>query len=192
MATQVHPSASPSARVVTAQEAMRALQSGELAQVIDVRSPDEYATGHIPGAVNVPLDEIETRLGDLVRSGSVLVVCQSGQRAEMACELVGRGHDELVRLEGGTDAWLQAGGPVVASRKVRWSLERQVRLGAGLLVLIGVTLGFLAHPGWFGLAGFIGAGLTFSGLTGFCGMAKILALMPWNRAASAGENATRS
>jgi rhodanese-related sulfurtransferase len=177
---------------VTAAEAMRALQSGELAQVIDVRSPDEYATGHIPGAVNVPLDELEARLDDLVRSGSVLVVCQSGQRAEMACELLRSRHDGLVRLEGGTDAWLQAGGPVVASRKVRWSLERQVRLGAGLLVLTGVTLGFLVHPGWFGLAGFIGAGLTFSGLTGFCGMAKILALMPWNRAASAAADTTRS
>ncbi|GIV02621.1 MAG: membrane protein [Fimbriimonadales bacterium] len=160
--------------------------------MIDVRSADEYAAGHIPGAMNVPLDEIENRLDDLSRLGPVLVVCQSGQRAEMACELIGRAHGGLLRLDGGTDAWLQAGGPVVASRKVRWSLERQVRLGAGLLVLIGVTLGFLVHPGWFGLAGFIGAGLTFSGLTGFCGMAKILALMPWNRAASAGDSATRS
>ena len=95
----------------------------------------------------------------------------------MACELVGRGHAQLVRLEGGTDAWLQA----VSSQKVRWSLERQVRLGAGMLVLIGVALGFLVDPGGFAVAAFIGAGLTFSGVTGFCGMAKILALMPWNR-----------
>ncbi|MER3466910.1 MAG: hypothetical protein C4340_07490 [Armatimonadota bacterium] len=75
MATQVHRSASPTASVVTAQEAMRALQSGEFAQVIDVRSPDEYATGHIPGALNIPLDEVESRLDDLARSGPVLVVC---------------------------------------------------------------------------------------------------------------------
>ncbi|MEW5884287.1 MAG: rhodanese-like domain-containing protein [Armatimonadota bacterium] len=190
MATQVHPSPGV-VRSVAAAEAIRAVESGEVAQVIDVRSPDEYATGHIPGAVNVPLDEVETRLGDLA-PGQVLVVCQSGQRAEMACELIGRAHGGLLRLDGGTDAWLQAGGPVVASRKVRWSLERQVRLGAGLLVLLGVALGWLVHPGWFGVAAFIGAGLTFSGLTGFCGMAKILALMPWNRPAAAGDDAARS
>lgn len=168
---------------LTAPEAMGALQSGELAQVIDVRSPDEYATGHIPGAVNVPLEEIEARLDDLARSGSVLVVCQSGQRAEMACELLRLRRDDLVRLEGGTEAWLQAGGPVVASRKVRWSLERQVRLGAGVLILSGVLLSVVVSPWWFVLPGFLGAGLTFSGLTGFCGMAKVLALMPWNRQA---------
>lgn len=175
---------------MSAREAIRAVQSGEVAQVIDVRSPDEYATGHIPGAVNLPLDELEARLDDLAKTGAVLVVCQSGQRAQMACELIGRSHPGLLRLEGGTDAWLEAGGPVVASRKVRWSLERQVRLGAGLLVLVGIALGLLVHPGWFGLAGFIGAGLTFSGLTGFCGMAKILALMPWNRAVSTRDGAS--
>ncbi len=149
--------------------------------MIDVRSADEYAAGHIPGAMNVPLDEIENRLDDLSRLGPVLVVCQSGQRAEMACTLIGARHPGLRLLQGGTDAWVQAGGPLVSTRKARWSLERQVRLGAGLLVFAGVLLGVFVNPWWLILPGFVGAGLTFSGITGFCGMAKVLALMPWNR-----------
>lgn len=149
-------------------------------QLIDVRSASEFAAGHIPGAINIPLDQIESRLEDLSEE-EVVLVCQSGQRAGIACDLLAASHPDLKVLEGGTSAWVDAKRPVVSSTQTRWSLDRQVRLGAGILVLTGVTLGFLAHPGWFGLAAFVGAGLTFAGLTDICGMAFLLAKMPWNQ-----------
>ncbi|MBL8067503.1 MAG: rhodanese-like domain-containing protein [Armatimonadetes bacterium] len=150
--------------------------------LIDVRSPGEFAAGHIPGAVNIPMDQIESRLADLGET-SVVLVCQSGQRAGITCELIQDRHPDLKVLDGGTNAWVQANRPVVSSTQTRWSLDRQVRLGAGVLVLTGVSLGFAVHPGWFGLAAFVGAGLTFAGLTDICGMAFILAKMPWNKPA---------
>jgi hypothetical protein len=91
---------------------------------------------------------------------------------------------DLTVLRGGTDAWRQADLPLVASTQSRWSLERQVRLGAGLLVLTGVVFGLLLHPGWFYLAGFVGTGLIFAGTTNYCAMANLLALLPWNRRGS--------
>ena len=83
-------------------------------------------------------------------------------------------------VAGGTDAWAAAGLPTVVNRKI-WSLERQVRLAAGLLVLIGAVLGFAVHRYFFGLCAFVGCGLTFAGLTNWCGMGMLLARMPWNR-----------
>jgi rhodanese-related sulfurtransferase len=151
---------------------------------IDVRSPTEFAAGHIPTAINIPLDEIEGRLGDLRPEDRLVLVCQSGKRASMTRALLaGRGYD-LTVLSGGTDAWRHAGLPLVASTQSRWSLERQVRLGAGLLVLTGVILGLLVHRDWFYLAGFVGAGLIFAGTTNYCAMASLLALLPWNRRGS--------
>jgi len=148
---------------------------------IDVRSPTEFAAGHIPAAINIPMDEIESRLGDLRPLDHVVLVCQSGKRASMTHALLAHSGCDLTVLGGGTDAWRQAGLPLVASTQSRWSLERQVRLGAGLLVLTGVVFGLLLHPDWFYLAGFVGAGLIFAGTTNYCAMANLLALLPWNR-----------
>ena len=150
---------------------------------IDVRSATEFAAGHIPGAINIPMDEIESRIGDLPAEGLVLV-CQAGKRAEMTRAMLEGRVADLSVLSGGTAAWMAAGLPLVASTRTRWALERQVRLGAGLLVLLGVLLGFLVNPAWFGLAGFVGAGLVVAGTTNFCGMAYLLALLPWNRRGS--------
>ena len=117
------------------------LQSGpERVQLIDVRSPSEYATGHIPGAVNMPMDQVQSRLPDLEREGAIVLVCQSGQRARMVAGLLEPCGKELRILEGGTSAWIKAGLPVVATSVTRWSLERQVRFAAGLFVLTGVVL----------------------------------------------------
>ena len=88
-------------------------------------------------------------------------------------------------LQGGLDGWSAAGLPVETDRKAPLEIMRQVQIGAGGLVLAGVALGYLAHPAFFALAGVMGAGLTFAGVTGFCGMAKLLALAPWNRARAA-------
>lgn len=148
--------------------------------LVDVRSGSEFAAGHIPGAVNIPMDQIETRLDDLNVNLSIVLVCQSGQRARITAALLEPCGLQITVLEGGTKAWIQAGFPVVASVKTRWSLERQVRLGAGLLVLTGTILALAANPRWVFLSGFIGLGLTFAGLTDICAMGIVLGKMPWN------------
>jgi rhodanese-related sulfurtransferase len=149
-------------------------------QLIDVRSPAEYASGHVPGATNIPLEQLDGRRADLDMR-HIVVVCKSGRRAGIACGHLADHLPGVSVLEGGTDAWSAEGRPVVRLTASRWSLERQVRLAAGLLVLAGVALGLTVHPGWFGVAGFVGAGLTFAGLTDVCGMAGLLSAMPWNR-----------
>jgi rhodanese-related sulfurtransferase len=152
------------------------------AQWVDVRSASEYSAGHLPGAVNVPMEQIEVRLDDLRPDVPVVLVCQGGQRARIAAGLLVPFRQDVAVLEGGTSAWIQAGLPVVVSAKTRWSLERQVRLGAGVLVLIGTVLAVLVSPYWLGLSGFVGLGLTFAGLTDFCPMGILLSKMPWNGA----------
>lgn len=148
--------------------------------LIDVRSGSEFATGHIPGAVNIPMDQIEARLDDLPANGRLVLVCQAGKRARITANLLEPCGRDVVVLEGGTDAWTQAGFPVVSNVKMRWSLERQVRLGAGVLVLSGVALALTIDSRWIYLSGFVGLGLTFAGLTDLCPMAIVLGKMPWN------------
>jgi rhodanese-related sulfurtransferase len=150
------------------------------AQLIDVRSGSEFASGHIPGAVNIPMDQIEARLDDLRPGVPIVLICQTGRRARMTADLLEPCRRQISVLEGGTSAWIQAGLPVVTSVKTRWSLERQVRLGAGLLVLAGAALAFTVDANWLFLSAFVGLGLTFAGLTNICPMAEILAKMPWN------------
>lgn len=150
------------------------------AQLVDVRSASEFAAGHIPGAMNIPMDQIETRLDDLRPNTPLVLICQAGKRARMTAGLLEPCQRQMSVLEGGTSAWIQAGLPVVISVKTRWSLERQVRLGAGLLVLAGVVLAFMVNVNWLFLSAFVGAGLTFAGLTDICLMGEVLAKMPWN------------
>jgi len=152
-----------------------------VALLVDVRSSSEFASGHIPGAINIPMEEIEARLDDLDVNLPIVLICQSGKRARMSSSLLEPCQRQITVLEGGTQAWIRAGFPVVASVRTRWSLERQVRLGAGLLVLAGVILALTANPLWVFLCGFVGLGLTFAGLTDICAMGIILGKMPWNR-----------
>ncbi|MGD0791049.1 MAG: rhodanese-like domain-containing protein [Terriglobales bacterium] len=156
------------------------LRNQPSALLVDVRSSTEFASGHIPGAVNIPMDQIEARLDDLGLNLPIVLTCQSGKRARMTAGLLEPCQRQIAVLEGGTKAWIEAGLPVVASTKTRWSLERQVRLGAGLLVLTGAILALTANPRWVFLCGFVGLGLTFAGLTDVCAMAVILERMPWN------------
>jgi rhodanese-related sulfurtransferase len=150
-------------------------------QWIDVRSATEYATGHIPGAVNIPLDQIEARLEDLLPQVPIVLVCQAGKRARMVAGLLEPCRKDVEVLEGGTAAWRAAGLPLVVNTKSRWSLERQVRLIAGVLILTALLLAETANPYWLGLAGFVGLGLTFAGATDLCLMAALLVHLPWNR-----------
>ena len=150
-------------------------------QRIDVRSATEFAAGHIPGAVNLPMDEIENRLADLQPDQPTILICQAGKRASLTHALLAGRVPQLSVLEGGTDAWEAAGLPLVRSVRSRWALERQVRLLAGLLVVTGVFLGFLVYPAWYGLAAFVGCGLIVAGTTNYCAMAHVLARLPWNK-----------
>jgi rhodanese-related sulfurtransferase len=153
---------------------------GRRPQMIDVRTASEYACGHIPCAVNIPMDQFEARRKDIRLDEGVVLVCKAGSRAQIVARWLGA--DAPVRvLEGGTDAWKGNGLGLVISAKTRWSLERQVRLGAGLLVLIGTALELSGIHGAIWLALVVGAGLTFAGLTDICMMGIVLARMPWNQ-----------
>jgi rhodanese-related sulfurtransferase len=123
------------------------------------------------------------------RNGEPLyVICRTGSRAAKAYEkLQAAGIENVVSVEEGTMGWEQAGLPVVRGRKVI-ALERQVRIAAGLLVALGVALGWLVHPAFLGLSAFVGAGLVFAGLTDTCGMGLLLARMPWNRIQNCGPS----
>ena len=149
-------------------------------KVIDVREPMEYAGGHIAGSLNVPLSRITQ--ADLPR-GPLVLVCHSGNRSAQAlAQLMQQGHpDQLADLEGGIPAWQQAGLPVHKLRNAPLPLMRQVQIAAGSLVLLGLILSNLVAPAWILLSWFVGAGLVFAGVSGFCGMARLLALLPWNK-----------
>ena len=159
------------------------LQSGKRISLIDVRTPAEYGEIHIEGSKLMPLDRLDPAAVKEAagQSEQCVLICRSGKRAEQAYQkLAAAGCDKLAVLEGGMTAWDAAGLPVNRGQKAI-SLERQVRIAAGLLVLTGVALGTWVHPGFYGLSAFIGAGLTFAGITDWCGMAMVLAKMPWNQ-----------
>jgi rhodanese-related sulfurtransferase len=166
---------------ITAEELANRLKEGERTQVIDVRDPSEFAAGHIPGAVNIPLGEVESRLEDMTDVDEIVLVCQTGTRAGMACERIEDRKKRLLVLEDGTSSWISGDRSIVASTQSRWSLDRQVRLGAGMMVLAGTLLSLFAVPGWIYLAVFVGAGLTFAGATDICMMGTLLSKAPWNK-----------
>lgn len=154
----------------------------EGATLIDIRGADEHARSRIPGARNAPLGS-ELNLGD---APAVIFHCRSGMRTDAnAAQLAAASPCQAYLLEGGIDAWRAAGLPVIDDAKAPLEIMRQVQITAGLLVLAGVLLSLTVAPGWIGLSAFVGAGLTFAGVTGWCGMARQLALMPWNRRAAA-------
>jgi len=153
--------------------------------LIDVRTPKEFNGVHAETAVSIPLDEISrdtllAKIPDAVNR-EIHLICQSGGRSRKALQkLQAEGLANLINVEGGTSAWVQAGLPSVSGKKTI-SLERQVRIAAGTLVVSGVLLAWLLHPLWILLSAFVGAGLVFAGITDTCGMGLLLAKMPWNR-----------
>ncbi len=161
-------------------------RAGQAVELIDVRTPAEFRAVHAVGARNVPLSDLDpaaVAAGRSAAAGPLYVICQSGGRGRQACErLQAAGLADVVNVEGGTRAWVESGLPVHRGERAI-SLERQVRIAAGLLVLIGAFLGYFVHPYLIGLSAFVGAGLVFAGLTDTCGMGLLLARMPWNRVA---------
>ena len=167
--------------LVSVEELSGQMQQGKRPQMIDVRTPSEFAGGHIPCATNIPMEQFEARKKDLRLDDGVVLICKGGTRAQIVAGWMGPAAGVQV-LAGGTDAWIKSGLEVVTSARTRWSLERQVRLVAGLLVLAGTVLAASGVHGGIWLAMFIGAGLTFAGATDICGMGILLAKMPWNQA----------
>jgi rhodanese-related sulfurtransferase len=153
--------------------------------LIDVRTPVEFREVRVEFARNVPLDKLDPVALMQSRNDSqsepLYLICRSGSRGRQACEkFVAAGFTNVVNVEGGILACVEAGLPVVRGKKAI-SLERQVRVAAGLLVLLGALLGWLVHPTFTGLSAFVGAGLVFAGVTDTCGMGLLLARMPWNQ-----------
>lgn len=165
-------------------EIARQQAHGEKFYLLDVRSPAEFEQLHAEGAVNLPLGDLRQR-ASLPQDccGPVCILCQSGQRAREAARILdARGGDSVfLVVEGGTERWLATGLPVVRGQSTGWSIERQVRLVVGCFILLGVTLNRIGFDPAIYLAGFMGLGLTFAGLTNTCGMGLLLAQMPWNR-----------
>lgn len=151
--------------------------------LLDVRTPVEFREVHVSFARNVPLDSLDPVSLMKSRSSSdpLYLICRSGSRGKQACEkFLSAGFTNVVNVEGGTMACVEAGLPVVRGKKAM-SLERQVRIAAGLMILLGVVLAWLVHPAFVGLSAFVGCGLVFAGVTDTCGMGLLLARMPWNR-----------
>ncbi len=152
------------------------------AVLVDIREPDEFARSHVKGAQSQPLSTWEKAHLTIDPDADVIFTCRSGMRTAGACDrLAARVNGDAFVLNGGLDAWTKAGLPVETNADAPMEIMRQVQIAAGSLVLIGVILGFLVAPAWFALSGFVGAGLTFAGVSGFCGMARLLMLAPWNR-----------
>ncbi len=158
-----------------------ALQSGGC-QLIDVREPIEFAESHVTGAKLIPLGQIESRSSELDQSKPLFVMCQAGKRGAAAADkLIALGFSDVRNLEGGILAWKSAGLPCSIGAKVVMPLMRQVQITIGFFVLLGSLLALYVDPRWIYLCLFFGAGLIFAGLSGFCGLALVLAKMPWNR-----------
>ena len=193
-------------RLVSVQALQEEMKGGLRPQLVDVRTAAEFAAGHIPCAINVPMDQFESRRPDLRPEDGVVLICTGGSRAQIvagwlqpqhvngvpgqpAVGLTGwsnaraaGGHGAVRVLKGGTDAWQRDGLELVRSAKTRWSLERQARLGAGLMI-VSATLSVAAgiHWGtWLAMA--VGAGLTLAGFSDRCLLSTFLARMPWNQA----------
>lgn len=162
-------------------EVVKAEAGNSSIDFINVCTPAEYKEKHIAGVRNVPLDEIARRAGEFAGKQTVYVHCRSGKRAGQAIEtLQSLGVTaELVNVEGGILAWDAAGLPT-GSHTSRMPIMRQVLLAAGLLILLGLVLSWTINPLFIILPTFVGAGLTFAGATGWCGMSFVLAKMPWN------------
>jgi glyoxylase-like metal-dependent hydrolase (beta-lactamase superfamily II) len=168
---------------IAPREVERLQKQGPMPFLLDVRSRLEFEGERIEGASNIPLEELDARLDEIPGQAPVVVLCRTGVRATIAAEALGRAGRRTRVLEGGMNAWRRAGLPVREGRK-RLPIDRQVQLIVGLMVLTGVTLGAFVSAWFLVIAAFFGAGLTFAGATGTCGLALVLMKMPWNRLAA--------
>lgn len=170
-------------KVISVEE-LKNLNQGEKIYV-DVRSPAEYRSLRVQGAINLPLHQITSiavrkLIGDK-QNPAIILLCGRGGRARKAAEILSNQSLNLLVVEGGTRACEAANLPIEKGSGTMISIERQVRIGAGFFVCLGVALGFLVNPNFYYLSGFIGAGLMFAGITDWCGMGLLIAKAPWNK-----------
>lgn len=171
-------------QTITPQQ-LNELRTKHPVELIDVRSPSEYETMHVDGVRLIPLDKLDAK-AYLAERGEgdccpIYVICHSGMRANKACEqFIAAGFTNVINVEGGTMGWKNAGLPLICGKKTL-SVERQTRITIGMGVLLGVLLGWLVHPAWLILAGFMGCGLIMAGVTDKCPLASGIAMMPWNQ-----------
>jgi rhodanese-related sulfurtransferase len=170
---------------ISPERALELIRDG--ATLVDIRERDEYARERIDGArhhaVSILDCEHPARPGDEV----LIFHCKSGNRTSQAAQQIASGTPagiETYILDGGIDAWRKAGLPVIVDRKAPIPIMRQVQVVAGSFVVLGAVLGATVAPGFYLVSAFVGAGLVFAGITGFCGMARVLEIMPWNRRAA--------
>jgi rhodanese-related sulfurtransferase len=172
----------PTTDTIDAQRLRELMREDPALRILDVRTGGEFDTVHIPGSYNVPLDTLGEHVDDLADvEHPVVLICKSGARAGQAhSKLSGAGKQHLHILEGGMDAWESAGGDVVRGTSTKWALDRQVRLVAGSISLVGILLSiFVPKAKW--LAGGVAAGLTFSAVSNTCAMGNALSKLPYNK-----------
>lgn len=175
---------------INVQELHKRSSSGEQPKVIDVRTPAEYRSCHATIAVNFPLERLDPKQIENAYGSKepVYVLCKSGGRSRQACDKLSAAGLNVINVDGGTMAWEAAGYAVAKGGKVL-PLDRQMRIVAGSLAMLGVGLSFV-HPAFIYLSGFVGAGLVFAGVTDICPMMMLLAKMPWNQGASGASCST--
>ncbi|OSI07050.1 Inner membrane protein ygaP [Neisseria animaloris] len=168
---------------ITAADAANKVTRGAL--LVDIRQPDEYRREHIEGAVLQPLAQLQMQglPKAATQADCVIFHCESGMRTNGAADLLAQtvNGKETYILEKGLDGWKAAGQPTQINTSQPIELMRQVQIAAGSLVMLGTVLGWLVSPAFYLLCAFVGTGLLAAGITGFCGMARLLAVMPWNR-----------
>lgn len=185
-AAQMAPEDDSSLRSVSALQ-LAAVANSVGIQLLDVRTPAEFATLRIAGFVNIPFERLspEALKTTMDADTPIYCLCQTGTRSQFVADrLRAAGFQRVVHVDGGTNAWLAAGLPIVHGERSVISLERQVRIAAGALVLLGVLGGALIDPVAYWVAGIVGVGLAYSGMTNICGVSMLLARMPWNQAGS--------
>ena len=171
---------------ISSKELYERIENGESIDLIDVRTPAEYQSVHALPARHVAAESLDpsafiASLGDR-RDEPFYVICASGERSSAFCKRFrAAGFQNAVNVKGGTKGWAGAGLPVVRGPRNVIAMDRQVRIAAGSLVVLGTVLAAFVHPGFLVVPAFVGSGLVFSGVTDTCGMARILAKMPWNR-----------
>jgi rhodanese-related sulfurtransferase len=150
--------------------------------LIDVRTPAEFQEVHASSAVNIPLNTLSREsIAKVIGNAEPIFICKSGARGKQALDRATSWDLPAANIVGGTMGWEASGCSVVRGTPAVMSLERQVRIAAGLLVVVGTALGLFVSPWAFGIPLFVGSGLVFAGVTDTCGMAMLLARMPWNQ-----------
>jgi rhodanese-related sulfurtransferase len=155
--------------------------------LIDVRTSAEFAGTHVPGARSLPLDQLDCNevvsIPGRKQDSPLYILCHTGARAKKAAEKFAvAGFENCAVIDGGTQAWVEAGLPVERGARAVLPLDRQLQITIGILVLVGVLLSQLVDHAWIWLSGFIGCGLIFAGLSGVCMLRLLMARMPWNQA----------